>query len=120
MKGISHPALDDISLENVCQALTDPVRIEIVGRLAKMSEATCSVLNAGRPKSSMSHHYRVLRDSGLICTRTRGTTHFNALRRAELDARFPGLLDALLKAMAVDADGEAKYEASPRSSTIPI
>lgn len=50
----------------------------------------------GRPKSSMSHHFRVLRDAGLVHTRNVGTTHMNSLRRDELESRFPGLLASVL------------------------
>jgi DNA-binding transcriptional ArsR family regulator len=78
------------------------VRIAIVRQLASVPEASCNALNGGRPKSSMSHHFRVLREAGLVKTRTQGTAHANALRRAELDHRFPGLIDTLLKAMAVE------------------
>lgn len=92
--------MEDVAVEFLFQALSDPVRIDIVRQLALAGEASCTALNAGRPKSSMSHHFRVLRDAGLVLTRSEGTTHMNALRRAELDARFPGLLDALLGAVA--------------------
>ncbi|SEJ52888.1 regulatory protein, arsR family, partial [Azotobacter beijerinckii] len=53
-------------------------------------------LDGGRPKSSVSHHFRVLRDAGLVCTRSVGTTHINSLRSEEMNARFPGLLEAIL------------------------
>ncbi len=72
------------------------MRLEIVQRLAEVSEASCGELDGGRPKSSMSHHFRVLRDAGLVMTKSVGTTHMNSLRRSDLDARFPGLLDAIL------------------------
>jgi DNA-binding transcriptional ArsR family regulator len=68
----------------------------MVRQLNKCGVASCGELNGGRPKSSMSHHFRVLRDAGVIRTRTDGTSHLNELRRAELDALFPGLLDAIL------------------------
>lgn len=68
-----------------------------------MSEASCGELDGGRPKSSMSHHFRVLRDAGLVRTQGVGTTHMNALRRADIDQRFPGLLDAVLSAAADSA-----------------
>jgi DNA-binding transcriptional ArsR family regulator len=84
------------------QALSDPVRIEIVRHLASVPEASCNALNGGRPKSSMSHHFRVLREAGLVRTRTQGTAHANTLRRVELNERFPGLIDALLDAMAAN------------------
>ena len=97
MRAYTHPAMKDISLEQVFQALSDPIRLGIVRHLAGVAEATCGELDGGRPKSSMSHHFRILRDAGLVRTRVVGTVHQNALRRAELDVRFPGLLDAVLK-----------------------
>jgi len=112
VRGFQHPNIDEVALEHIFQALSDPVRIEIVRQLASMPEASCNALNGGRPKSSMSHHFRVLRETGLIRTRTQGTAHANALRRAELDQRFPGLIDALLKAMAAEdracAEGQSE------------
>ena len=60
----------------------------------------CSALDGGRPKSSMSHHFRVLRESGLVRTQTDGPAHMNELRREEMDRRFPGLLGAVLGAPA--------------------
>ena len=100
MRGFQHPAIEEVALEHLFQALSDPVRIEIVRQLASVPEASCNALNAGRPKSSMSHHFRVLREAGLVRTRAQGTAHANTLRRAELDGRFPGLIDALLAAIA--------------------
>ncbi|MHB8283755.1 MAG: ArsR/SmtB family transcription factor [Caulobacteraceae bacterium] len=98
MRTFNHPALDEVGAEHLFHALSDPVRLEIVQKLGRLGEATCSALDGGRPKSSMSHHFRVLRDAGLVRTRSEGVTHMNSLRRAELDARFPGLLDAVLSA----------------------
>lgn len=96
MRPFKHPPASDLILERVLYALSDPVRLEIVQRLAEASEASCGELDGGRPKSSMSHHFRVLRDAGLVMTKSVGTTHMNSLRRSDLDARFPGLLDAIL------------------------
>ncbi len=96
MRPFKHPNPDDFILERVLYALSDPVRLEIVRRLAEVGEASCGELDGGRPKSSMSHHFRVLRDAGLVCTYGVGTMHMNSLRRADIDSRFPGLLDAVL------------------------
>lgn len=98
MRPFKHPAIDEVSLEQVMHALSDPVRVGIVRQLDREGEATCSALDAGRPKSSMSHHFRVLRDAGLVLTRGAGASHMNALRREELDGRFPGLMGAILSA----------------------
>lgn len=96
MRPFKHPDVGDFVLERVLYALSDPVRLEIVRRLAAVEEASCGELDGGRPKSSMSHHFRVLRDAGLVRTQSVGTTHMNSLRRADIDTRFPGLLTAVL------------------------
>ena len=96
MRAFKHPAQQDLTLERVLYALSDSVRLEIVRCLAGVPEATCGELDGGRPKSSMSHHFRVLRDAGLVHTRSVGTTHLNSLRADVLEARFPGLLASIL------------------------
>ncbi|MCH5050938.1 ArsR/SmtB family transcription factor [Pectobacterium aquaticum] len=96
MRPFKHPTPDEFTLERVLYALSDPLRLEIVRRLAMQGEATCSELDGGRPKSSVSHHFRVLRDSGLLHTTNIGTTHINRLRHSDMQQRFPGLLDAIL------------------------
>lgn len=96
MRAFQHPDPEDLTLERLLYALSDPVRLEIVRSLAGVPEATCGALDGGRPKSSMSHHFRVLRDAGLVHTRNVGTTHMNSLRVEVLDTRFPGLLTAVL------------------------
>lgn len=93
-----HPKPEDIELARVLHALSDPVRLDVVRQLDREGQATCAALDGGRPKSSMSHHFRVLRDAGVLRTRTDGTAHMNELRRAELDSLFPGLLQAVLTA----------------------
>ena len=98
MRAIPHPALEDVNLTQVLYALSDPVRLGVVRQLANEGQATCSALDGGRPKSSMSHHFKVLREGGLVFTRTDGPAHLNELRREEMDERFPGLLDAVLTA----------------------
>ncbi|WP_413738155.1 ArsR/SmtB family transcription factor [Sodalis sp. RH21] len=96
MRPFKHPAANEFVLERVLYALSDPIRLEIVRRLALLGTASCGELDGGRPKSSVSHHFRVLRDSGLVHTQNAGTAHINTLRRAEMHGRFPGLLEAIL------------------------
>ena len=98
MTDMDHPARDELELSAVLHALSDPVRLSIVRQLAREGEATCAALDGGRPKSSMSHHFRVLRECGVVHTRSVGATHMNELRQADLDRRFPGLLSAILAA----------------------
>ncbi|WP_194790179.1 ArsR/SmtB family transcription factor [Pseudomonas sp. UFMG81] len=96
MRTYTHPSPDNLTLERLLYALSDPVRMEIVRHLAGVAEASCGELDGGRPKSSMSHHFRVLREAGLVFTRNVGTTHMNSLRSDELEGRFPGLLGSIL------------------------
>jgi DNA-binding transcriptional ArsR family regulator len=96
MRPFKHPDPDDLELDRIFYALSDPVRLDIVRRLGAGGEQNCSALDGGRPKSSMSHHFRVLRDAGLVWTRNDGPTHMNRLRREDVDGRFPGLLAAIL------------------------
>ena len=86
------PASEEIAIEDVFHALSDPFRLEVVRRLAVEGEQSCQALEGDRPKSSVSHHFRVLREAGLIRTRNEGVTRMNALRRDDIEQRFPGLL----------------------------
>ncbi|MEW9530493.1 ArsR/SmtB family transcription factor [Microbispora sp. NPDC049125] len=100
---LAHPERDEISLEAVLHALSDPVRLQVVRYLAGLAEgegAACSAIELVVSKSTGTHHFRVLREAGLISQVYRGTAKLNALRRADLDALFPGLLDAVLGADA--------------------
>lgn len=98
MKTIHEPASTEIDLPAVMGALADPVRVEIVRVLAAEGEKVCGTFELGVAKATRSHHLRVLREAGLTHTRTEGTRRHVSLRRDDLDARFPGLLDALLAA----------------------
>lgn len=97
MRPYKHPPASEFVLERVLYALSDSIRLDIVRHLAGVPAASCGELDGGRPKSTVSHHFKVLRESGLVCTESNGTTHMNTLRRAEIDSRFPGLLDAILQ-----------------------
>lgn len=98
MRLLYHPDPKDISLAGVLYALGDPVRLEIVRRLATKGEQACAALDLAIARSTMSHHFKVLRESGVLYCRKEGTQHLNSLRREDLDALFPGLLDAVLQA----------------------
>ena len=92
------PAPEAITLEGVLHALSDPLRMSVVKYLAKNKEEPCAACYRQASKSAMTHHFKVLREAGLILTRSEGTTTLNSLRYEDLEARFPGLLDAVLKA----------------------
>ncbi|MFD7462490.1 MULTISPECIES: ArsR/SmtB family transcription factor [unclassified Streptomyces] len=100
-RSLPHPLRDEIRLEGVLHALSDPMRLRIVRELAAgRDELSCSHFDLPVTKSTTTHHFRVLRESGVIRQVYRGTAKMNGLRREDLDALFPGLLDALLAAAA--------------------
>ena len=95
---LPEPAMEDLKLEAVMGALADPLRLTIVRRLMLESEAydhTCGWFGFDRPKSSLTHHFRALRDAGLIRQRQYGLERRSRLRTEDLNTRFPGLLDLI-------------------------
>ncbi|MFI6796050.1 ArsR/SmtB family transcription factor [Streptosporangium canum] len=91
-----HPSREQFQLEEVLAALGHPVRASIVRTLSSGGEMFCGAIVPGVPKSTLTHHWRVLRESGVIYQRPSGRKLYITLRRDDLDARFPGLLDLLL------------------------
>ena len=83
-------------LTDVLAALGDPLRLQIVRMLAEFGDRSCGTFEIDMPKSSLSHHFKVLRDSGVIVSWKSGTQTINSLRRKELDQQFPGLLKSVL------------------------
>ncbi|HMA27639.1 MAG: ArsR/SmtB family transcription factor [Solirubrobacterales bacterium] len=97
-----HPDRSEIELSAVLHALSDPHRLEIVRRLDQDSEPrACGTFGFDLSKSTMTHHFRTLREAGVIRQEREGTTKLTSLRREDLDARFPGLLDAVLSSEPV-------------------
>jgi DNA-binding transcriptional ArsR family regulator len=97
-----HPAPEEIEIAAVLHALSDPIRLRVVAMLASGEERTCSSFGLPVVKSTCTHHFRVLREAGLIRQRCEGKTRLNSLRREDLDVRFPGLIDAVLGAATGD------------------
>ncbi len=96
-----HPATADITLAGVLGALADPVRLRILKKLLAMRHGclSCTEAAAGAEmaKSTLSHHFRILRDAGLIRTEKLGVENRNSVRWDDLNERFPGLLMAIMK-----------------------
>lgn len=93
-----HPSVAEMNLPNVLAALNDPLRRQVVSTLIYEpdgTERTCASFDLGVSKSTLSHHFRVLRESGLVRQVDRGNSRKVSLRRDELNLRFPGLLDLL-------------------------
>jgi len=97
-RALHHPDVDSLELTGVLHALSDPMRLEIVRSLASGGECRCGAFDLPVTKSTRTHHFRVLRESGVIEQRAEGTALVNRLRRTELDERFPGLLESVLSA----------------------
>ncbi|MBC7923398.1 MAG: helix-turn-helix transcriptional regulator [Ferruginibacter sp.] len=108
MKRYPHPTADQFTLTAVLHALSDPVRLNYVQCLANLGcEQPCGAIATPVAKSTMSHHLRVLREAGIIRIRTEGTQSLTSLRWEELEARFPGVMSAVLKAVdSTDAVGK--------------
>ncbi|MET9467374.1 transcriptional regulator [Streptomyces sp. NPDC006544] len=100
---LAHPERAEIRLEDVLQALADPMRLCVVRELAASEvEQACSSFALPVTKSTTTHHFRVLRESGVVRQCYQGTAKMNELRRDDLEALFPGLLDGILAAAAAE------------------
>src|SRR4051795_5379542 len=106
---VSHPPAEALELAAVLHALSDPIRLRIVGSLPEHRACNCGTFAVPVAKSTLSHHLRVLREAGITLTEPSGTQRVVSLRAGDLDARFPGLLPAVLAATpaAPSATGEA-------------
>jgi DNA-binding transcriptional ArsR family regulator len=90
--------LTEPALEEVLAALSDPVRLQIVRTLAEEEEGrACGTFGLPVTKSTASHHFKVLREAGIIEQEMRGRTRHTTLRRDDVERRFPGLLALVLK-----------------------
>lgn len=103
MRPLVHPAIEDITVEGILHALSDPVRVGIFTRLADSRCAhSCSALaevaDQAVPKSTLSQHFKVLREAGLVRSERRGNEVHNTSRCSEVNERFPGLIKAIVEA----------------------
>jgi DNA-binding transcriptional ArsR family regulator len=121
MRPLVHPSIDDITVEGILHALSDPVRAAIYAALA-LSECAqnCSnflqVTNRDIPKSTLSLHFRSLREAGLIRSERRGVEMHNTSRCGEIEQRFPGLIGAILNAHRVQSEGQGRSVKRARSA----
>ena len=99
MRSLPHPHRDQLELALVLDALSDPTRLAIVEQLAAdKDERRCGTFLDLGSKSNLTYHFTKLRSAGVVRIRIDGTARYMSLRRADLDARFPGLLDTILAA----------------------
>jgi DNA-binding transcriptional ArsR family regulator len=102
-----HPTREQIELPMVLDCLSDPTRLGIICGLEKYDRAgvelRCGDFNAFGAKSNLAYHFARLREAGLVQVRLVGTARYVKLRRKDLDARFPGLMDAVIKSASRDS-----------------
>jgi len=103
MKPLFHPSVDQITVEGILHALSDPVRVAIFAHIADSDAShTCTAFSTVKekdiPKSTLSQHFKALRDAGLIRSERQGVQMRNSSRCSEIDKRFPGLLPAIIAA----------------------
>ena len=122
MKPLVHPALEDITVEGILHALSDPTRVEIFSKMADSSRSVncASFLTGGQkavPKSTLSQHFKVLREAGLVRSERVGVEMQNTSRCAEIETRFPGLLSAIVSALKTQSGERAVPPASKKAKT---
>jgi DNA-binding transcriptional ArsR family regulator len=113
MRPLVHPAIEDVTVEAILHALSDPVRVaifaEIIGQeCTQKCSGFVPVGGEAIPKSTLSQHFRILREAGLIRGERRGVEMHNVSRRAEMDALYPGLIEAIAGAHALQMGRAAK------------
>jgi DNA-binding transcriptional ArsR family regulator len=123
VRPLFHPSLEDITVEGILHALSDPVRVAIFADIVSQEcSQNCSrfltVSDKAIPKSTLSEHFRALREAGLIRGERRGVEMHNTSRCAEIEERFPGLLLAIVNAHTIQSkdEAQAKKLAAKRSS----
>src|ERR1700728_3701388 len=109
MRPLFHPALEDVTVEAILHALSDPVRVAIFVEIAgsNCSHNCSNFLNVTEktiPKSTLSLHFKALREAGLIRGERRGVEMHNISRCLEVDQRFPGLIAAIVSAHKAQAE----------------
>lgn len=91
-----HPSTEQLSLPDILAALGDPARLKILASLENQGETNCGGCSLEMQKSAKSHHFKVLREAGLIRVRIEGTHRILSIRKADIESRFPGLLAGVL------------------------
>lgn len=119
MRPLIHPSIEDVTVEGILHALSDPVRAAIYAELSISSGACCSnflqISDRNIPKSTLSQHFRSLREAGLIRSERQGVEMINTTRCTEIQQRFPGLIGAIMQAHQVQAAG--RLRAAKRKQT---
>jgi DNA-binding transcriptional ArsR family regulator len=113
MRPLFHPSIEEVTVEAILHALSDPVRVAMYADIvAQECPQSCSnflmVSDQAIPKSTLSQHFKILREAGLIRSERHGVELQNVSRCTELEGRFPGLIRAIVKAHAIQSEDEAR------------
>ena len=117
MRPLFHPSIEDITVEGILYALSDPVRAAIYADIVaqECSQSCSNFLTVGSkaiPKSTLSQHFKILREAGLIRSERHGVEMHNISRYGELEQRFPGLIRAIVTAHTIQLADEAQAKSS--------
>ena len=123
MRPLFHPSIEEITVEGILHALSDPVRVAIYADIvAQECAQNCSnfltVRDKAIPKSTLSQHFRILREAGLIRSERHGVEMHNVSRCAELNERFPGLIGAIVTAHTIQSAKETRGK-KPAAKRLP-
>ena len=121
MRPLVHPVLEDITVEGILHALSDPTRVAIFAQIANSGcSSTCTAFSVVNdkpiPKSTLSQHFKALRDAGLIRSERVGVEMQNVSRCKEIEQRFPGLIPAIVNALKIQSGDETNKSSAKRKS----
>ncbi|HEY4989536.1 MAG TPA: helix-turn-helix domain-containing protein [Opitutaceae bacterium] len=119
MRPLFHPSVQDVTVEAILHALSDPVRVAIYSQIVGSEcPQNCTdflkISERNVPKSTLSQHFKVLREAGLVLSERRGVEMRNTSRCAEIDKRFPGLIAAIAKAHRIQSESKSGGAAGRR------
>jgi DNA-binding transcriptional ArsR family regulator len=116
MRPLIHPRVEEVPVEAILHALSDPVRVAIYADIVKGCKENCSTfLTVGEreiPKSTLSQHFKILREAGLIRSERKGVEIFNTSRCEEVESHYPGLIKAIVKAHEIQTRAEKRAKRS--------
>jgi len=123
MRPLFHPAVEDVPVEAILHALSDPIRVAILSEIvgSECSRNCSNFLNVREkdiPKSTLSQHFKILREAGLVRGERRGVEMHNTSRCAEIDARFPGLIAAIVNAHHIQSRRKPRRNNTSRRKAV--
>jgi DNA-binding transcriptional ArsR family regulator len=124
MRPLFHPSIEDVSVEAILHALGDPIRVAILSEIvgSECSRNCSNFLKVSEkeiPKSTLSQHFKILREAGLIRGERRGVEMHNTSRCAEIDSRFPGLIAAIVNAHHIQSKRKPRRSKANRRKSVP-